>query len=142
MQFLFTRGYKGALFPPQATEGLYPHHRLQRCFIPTTGYKSALSPPQATKVLYPHHRLQRCFIPTTGYKGALSPPLFNSPLAYLIKFSFVCIDNESMFIPAASVKAPPNPQIFWYLAVRFSVKTIPVETTDTMIALPCKSSQQ
>jgi hypothetical protein len=72
-----------------------------------------------------HHGLEQ--------EGALSPPQYNSPLAYLIRFSFVCVDNESMFIPAASVKAPPNPQIFWYVAVRFSVKTIPVETTYTVI---------
>ena len=72
-----------------------------------------------------HHGLEQ--------EGVLSPPHSNSPLAYLIRFSFVCRDNESMFIPAASVKAPPNPQIFWYVAVRFSVKTIPVETTDTVI---------
>jgi len=66
-------------------------------------------------------------------QDVLSPPHSNYPLAYLIRFSFVCIDNESMFIPAASVKAPPNPHIFWYVAVRFSVKTIPVETIDTVI---------
>lgn len=66
-------------------------------------------------------------------EGALSPLHSNSLLAYLMRFSLVCRDNESMFIPAASVKAPPNPQIFWYVAVRFSVKTIPVETTDTVI---------
>jgi len=71
-----------------------------------------------------HHWLEQ--------EGALSPPHSNSPLAYLIRFSFVCTDNESMFIPAASVKAPPNPKILWYVAVRFSVKTIPVETTDTV----------
>jgi hypothetical protein len=43
-----------------------------------------------------------------------------------------------MFIPAASVKEPPNPQIFWYVAVRFSVKTIPAETTDVVILQPVK----
>jgi len=72
-----------------------------------------------------HHGLEQ--------EGALSPPHSNSTLAYLIRFSFVSVDNECMFITAASVKAPPNPQILWYVAVKFSVKTIPVETTDTVI---------
>jgi len=38
-----------------------------------------------------------------------------------------------MFNATASVIAPPNPEISWYVALNFSLKTIPVETTDTVI---------
>lgn len=45
--------------------------------------------------------------------------------SYLIRFCFTCRAKESIFIPAASVKAPPKPRILWYVAVRFTVKRIP-----------------
>lgn len=34
--------------------------------------------------------------------------------SYFIKFCWASTDNLAIFIPLASVNAPPNPIIFWY----------------------------
>jgi len=44
-----------------------------------------------------------------------------------------------MFIPAASVKAPPKPKILWYVAVRLSVKWTPMKTNHITQLSSCRS---